>query len=171
MDFLDDEDFKVRENALMALQEGILTVGTEAALQEIEHILLPRSLDMLTDPIANVRVEAVSLVFNIESDLGSLENRISQLLQISYELLREGTIHIQRTAAGELEKAAFWFLDTKKDYEKALEIRSRLARNKDKIIRHNAIFFPQHVRNKFPEEIKKMEPVLKEIAENTIREL
>ncbi len=172
MDFLDDEDFKVRENALIALQEGILTVDTVKTLQEIEHNLLPRILDMLADPIANVRVEAVNLVFNIESDLGVLENIIAQLLKISYELLREDfSLHIQRSAAGELQKAAFWFLDTKKDYEKSLEIRSRLARNKDKIIRNNAIFFPQHIRNKYPEEIKKMEPLLNEIAENTIREL
>ncbi len=182
MDFLDDEDFEVRKGTLIALQDGIYTMDLDYYFQEIEHILLPRILNLFNDPIADVRAEAVSSIFNLpdrrlyygndESEPGFLEKIMPQILKISYELLEEDSISIQRTVAGSLQFGAFYFfLDTKKDYKKALEIRSKLAKNKDKIIRNYAINFFRNERTKYPEEVKKMEPVLKEIAENTIKEL
>ncbi len=165
MDFLDDEDFKIRENALMVLYDGIYAIDWKY-LQEIEHLILPRILNLFNDPIASVRAEAVSLIFCLPEHL---DENMPQILKISYELLEEDSLQTQRSAASSLGTAAFWFLNTKKDYEKALEIRLKLARNKDKIIRGKATWFNQNTRNEFPDEVKKMESVLKEIAENTIK--
>jgi len=165
MDFLGDEDFKIRENALMVIYDGIYSISWKY-LQEIEHLILPRILNLFNDPIASVRAEAISLIFCLPEHL---DENLPQILKISYELLEEDSIQTQRSAASSLGTAAFWFLGTKRDYKKALEIRLKLARNRDKVIRSKAIYFNQNIRNKFPEEVKKMEPVLKEIAENTIK--
>ena len=181
IDFFDDEDFKIRKNAMMVLSGGIYCIDFDFYFQEIEHLIIPRILNLFKDPFASVRAEAVSLIFglsdisfyneNVENEPGLLDKMMPQILKISYELLEEDSLDVQRTAAFSLGTAAFWFLNTKKDYKKALEIRSKLAHNKDKIIRNHAINFNRNLRNKFPEEVKKMEPVLKEIAENTVKSL
>lgn len=174
---LNDKDSKIRCGVINQFYNIIIAIDKEFFL-EIREELKNRLLTLLNDESPLVRVEAIDGIFNIDTraydhELSEdkskfLEDVIPLLIETSYELLdTKGT---QFSAAYSLREAAFWYLEVKGDYEKALRILSKLAKNNNKVIREHAIYFAEdyiRVFNKDHELLEKMDLILKEIAENS----
>jgi len=177
IDLLKEKDPEIRCGVIGQFYNIIIEIDKVFFL-EIREELKNRLLTLLNDENPLVRAEAINGIFNIDNraydhELSEdkskfLEDVIPLLIETSYELLNsKGT---QGSAATSLRDAAFWYLEVKGDYEKALKLLSKLARNSNERIREHAIYFAEdyiRVFNKDHKILEKMDRILKEIAGNT----
>jgi HEAT repeat protein len=169
---LEDNDPKVREKAAMALINNGCAVDSDFYFSEVENIVAPRIMKLLSDSNPEVRAVAASTVSCLPSlaycgiskeEPELLEKTIPRLI----ELLEDNDIQVQRSAGSSLNAGAYLLLDTKKDYKTALYILSKLAENKEVLNRDKAAYFCITHGKKFPEFAKKMIPVLIKLTKDS----